>query len=528
MEQKVLITTSGIGNRLGELTKYTNKSLVAVGDKPAISRIIENYPVETRFVITLGYQGEAVKGFLEIAYPMRNFEFVDVDNFDGPGSSLGYSMLQAAELLDEPFIFHASDTLVRQAIPFVTHNWIGGYQGENASEYTSFDCLDSLVTKTHPKGMDKFDYIYIGIAGIFSHEQFWSTLERIYESNPKSSTLNDVQAIQQLIESKHEFRIKLFNEWEDVGNIGALSKARTRYTRELETLAKNDEDIFKLEGKVIKYFSDPVVCSKRIERSRILAPAVPVIESNSKNFYKYSYVEGEIASDKITKDSFASLLDWADSNIWSKEIVGLTQSNFKEICKSFYFDKTQNRLFDFFDKTGLSDVEQSINGTEIPTISELIRALEKEELVEGHESVIHGDFILDNILCKSEGFVAIDWRQDFGGAIHTGDLYYDLAKLNHSLTMNHHMLNSGYFECTASNGNVSVNLERKVNLIGCEAVLERYIKSKGLSFRKVQLLTALIWLNMSPLHSHPLDIFLFHYGKLSLWNTLKSDKNENF
>ena len=40
----VLITTSGIGNRLGNLTKFTNKSLVRVGEKPSISYIIESYP----------------------------------------------------------------------------------------------------------------------------------------------------------------------------------------------------------------------------------------------------------------------------------------------------------------------------------------------------------------------------------------------------------------------------------------------------------------------------------------------------
>ena len=43
-EYKVLITTSGIGSRLGNLTKYTNKCLVRVGKKPTLSYIIESYP----------------------------------------------------------------------------------------------------------------------------------------------------------------------------------------------------------------------------------------------------------------------------------------------------------------------------------------------------------------------------------------------------------------------------------------------------------------------------------------------------
>ena len=44
---RVLITTSGTGSRLENLTKNTNKSLLQVGDKYAICHIIDNYPDDT-------------------------------------------------------------------------------------------------------------------------------------------------------------------------------------------------------------------------------------------------------------------------------------------------------------------------------------------------------------------------------------------------------------------------------------------------------------------------------------------------
>ena len=111
-DYKVLITTSGIGSRLGKLTDFTNKSLVRIGDKPAISHIIEYYPEDTSFVITLGHFGFYVKEFLELAYPNKDFTFIKVDNFEGQGSSLGHSILQAKSELQCPFIFHASDTIL--------------------------------------------------------------------------------------------------------------------------------------------------------------------------------------------------------------------------------------------------------------------------------------------------------------------------------------------------------------------------------------------------------------------------------
>ena len=94
VEHKVLITTSGLGSRLGQLTNYTNKCLIRITDKPAISYIVESYPKNTKFVITLGHYGDHVKQFLQLAYPNHDFTFVEIDKYKGEGSSLGYSILQ--------------------------------------------------------------------------------------------------------------------------------------------------------------------------------------------------------------------------------------------------------------------------------------------------------------------------------------------------------------------------------------------------------------------------------------------------
>ncbi len=85
---KVLLTTSGLGSRLGNLTKFTNKGLVRVGDKPIISHIIESYPIDVEFVVTLGHYGSHVHQYLTLAHPERKIQFVEIDNYMGEGSSL--------------------------------------------------------------------------------------------------------------------------------------------------------------------------------------------------------------------------------------------------------------------------------------------------------------------------------------------------------------------------------------------------------------------------------------------------------
>jgi NDP-sugar pyrophosphorylase family protein len=142
----VLITTSGTGDRLGMLTKYTNKSLVNVGDKYAICHIIENYDQDTEFIITIGYFGNIVKDFLLLAYPKHNFIFIEIDNYVGPGSSLGYSLLKSAAYLQKPFIFHCCDAIIMEQINFdETQNSLCVVKYNSSEQYTNITVDDSLL-----------------------------------------------------------------------------------------------------------------------------------------------------------------------------------------------------------------------------------------------------------------------------------------------------------------------------------------------------------------------------------------------
>ncbi len=90
---KVLITTSGLGSRLNELTEYTNKSLIKIGDKAVLSYIIEKYDNNIEIVITLGYYGNCVKEYLKLAYPERHFTYINIENYKDEGLSTVESIL---------------------------------------------------------------------------------------------------------------------------------------------------------------------------------------------------------------------------------------------------------------------------------------------------------------------------------------------------------------------------------------------------------------------------------------------------
>ena len=167
-EYKVLLTTSGLGSRLGNLTKFTNKSLVRVGDKPAISHIIESYPKDVEFVVTIGHYGSHVKQYLSMAHADRKIQFVEVDNYMGEGSSLLYSISLCEEYLQCPFVFHACDTILPKNyikdIDF-SSNWSIGGSGENSQAYRTLNCVNGKIASINEKGEQNFDYVYIGVSG---------------------------------------------------------------------------------------------------------------------------------------------------------------------------------------------------------------------------------------------------------------------------------------------------------------------------------------------------------------------------
>lgn len=523
--QKVLITTSGIGSRLGDFTNHTNKSLVKVGDKLAISRIIEFYPKMTTFVITLGHFGEHVRDYLTVAYPDRNFQFVEVSNYEGPGSSLGFSMLSAAEYLQEPFIFHASDTLLIGEGTFKTPtgNWIAGSKGTSASQYASLDVSSGMVMNFHDKGMMQYDYLHIGLIGVYDFFDFWTTLREIYESNPNNGSLNDLTVLSKMKSNGTQFRLVEVKNWIDMGNTESLMAARKIVGGQFEVLEKTDESISFVDNSVIKFFSDATIANNRVSRADLLGPLTPKITESKGHFYRYDFVDGELASNRTTPERVKRLLEWAQNNLWNPR-ESLPELEFFAICDEFYRIKTNKRINSFLNKTKFDEGNYQINEIHVPSIFELLKKIDFSWISKGIQSQFHGDFILDNIIETESGFKLIDWRQDFGGMIEVGDQYYDLAKLNHSLVVNHEIVNQNNFEIIINDSNVYCEIFRKHDLVESGKVLREFVELNNLDYKKVQVLTSLIWLNMAPLHHHPFDLFLFNFGKLNLWRVLADEE----
>lgn len=519
---KILITTSGVGRDLGEFTKHANQSLVRLSQKPILAHIIELYPKEIEIVVTLGYFGSLVKEFLELVYPDRKFTFVEVDKYEGLGASQGYSMLCAKEHLQCPFIFHAGDTVVREPVPTpLISNWCGGAKGEVSSNYASFIELDKKIMAFNGKGSADFDYLYIGLAGVKEYQKFWSMLEAMYQQSP-NQPINDLEIYSEMIKQGSEFYSEHFKTWIDIGNIESLNKARKILGDELINLDKAEEATYIFEHSVVKFMAQPQVVKDRVSRANnVLLGLVPKIEGVTEHFYKYKFSVGRLFSRVVTPNDFESFLAWANTHLWQLS-TEVPDSKFKEICMDFYKNKTFKRIEQFYSQTGIKDTALVIDGQEISPLSELLDSVDFDWLSTGRQTNFHGDLILDNIIRTQDAYVLLDWRQNFGGQLTSGDMYYDLAKLNHNLTVNHDMVYQNSFTVKVRGKVVMCDILRSANLVECEKVLHKFILNQGWDLKKVKVLTAIAWLNMAPLHHHPYNFFLYYFGRLALWRALNN------
>jgi aminoglycoside phosphotransferase (APT) family kinase protein len=169
----------------------------------------------------------------------------------------------------------------------------------------------------------------------------------------------------------------------------------------------------------------------------------------------------------------------------------------------------------------MTDTHGIINDIMVPSAGELLDAAEEHLLKNCNPTGFHGDFILDNILVCDNSFTLLDWRQDFGGELESGDMYYDIAKLNHNLVVNHDIINADLFTIDTTTTNVKCDIMRNHRLVECQDALYEIAKIKGLDINKIQILTAIIWINMAPLHENKLSKFLFYFGRYSLHNALR-------
>jgi NDP-sugar pyrophosphorylase family protein len=523
---KVFIPCAGVGARLGEFTENVNKALVSIANKPAISHIIEKFNKETEIVIALGYKGDYIKQFLELAYPDRNFQFVEIDKYQGEGSGLGYTLNKCRKYLQSEFIFISNDTIITDEIPSLQkmnfNNWVGYSDVKGGSKYRSLQInKEGIVKYLYEKSESVDSPAYIGVCGIKDYRTFWSHIDK------NSIITGESYAIQQMLLEGIKFDSIKFN-WYDAGDKDILNSVKEKFKKDGDPniLEKPNESIWFVEDRVIKFSIDQKFISNRVKRCSLLDPYIPQLLDQRDNMYSYKKVNGVVFSEAINVENFKFLLDWL-TVFHQKPLLDVDEESFKSNCFKFYKDKTYSRIEEYFSRFNNIDSDREIiNGIKTPSIKSLLDQLDWDYISSGTPVRFHGDLHFENILVAEKNdtntppLTLLDWRQDFCGDLNFGDIYYDYAKLMHGLIISHDLINDNLYTFNRSSNEIKYDFLRKNVNIDCVSIFEEYIKKQGYDENKVNLMTSLIFLNIAGLHHYPYCHLLFYLGKSSLYRLL--------
>lgn len=533
MNKTVVIPAAGLGSRLGDFTKNYSKAMCTLGKKPIISYIIEKFDNTDEIVILLGYKGDLLKQVVTACYPHKNIRFVNVDNYEGEGSGLGYSLWCGMKYLQKPFIFWSCDT-ISESLNLdeldYSQNWMVGADSNEAyfDNYRHIKVKNHSVIKILPKLIKKEKDIfnYTGIAFIKDYREFWDSYCQSFVENGEAYGLMNLKNIKAYI----------INDWLDTGNRTIFEDAKQVYNSRMEEviLEKPEESIWFIDGHVIKFHINEKFISDRVERFNILLNEaqvnagilLPKIVSSSKNTYVYKRADGEIASKNVNNKMLYDILERFLGNV---DIVTLSDDERKAIYEDFYKKKTVSRIDKYC--SDFSDIDKDgviINGLECKSARNLIETVNWDNLALNgvFTNNYHGDFHLENILVNNGDYVMLDWRQNFGKTM-VGDAYYDIAKMWHSLIVNHAMVKQDLFTIEdISENEVKIDIHRTWIDTECEKALVQYIKdSNRYDIRQAEFLTAVIFLNIAACHVFPYSRFLFNLGKYMINDFYNKNKD---
>lgn len=489
----VVLLTAGIGSRMGKYASVTNKTLLPIRDKAIISHIIEQFPSDTRFIVAGGYKKELVLSYLLLAHPKTNFSFVEVSNFDGPGSGPAHSLSCCKQYINGPFLLIACDAHFEKLNEIPTDKNYVGVAPVNPLDSPAYCNVEldgtrirSIVDKRHcTSGLAVSGAFYIK-----DTETFWNGLSGIELSSGWNA--NEV----------HAFEIP----WVDLGTYDKYQKFYLENSP--YDFSKTDEFLYIVNGRVIKWFKDRQIAFNRVQRADGWDMFPHIDYSDAYGFYSYKFVPGKTLYAHVTPDIFEDFMQWMAFNMWSNYDPKKCLTS--EMCVDFYHTKTMKRLAAFREKYPDFD-PKVINGKEMKIdMDNGLQLVEWDAIfnrdLQQRTAFIHGDLQFDNILHDGEKFKLLDWRQDFAGNLEIGDVYYDIAKLLGGMIIHYDLIKANAFEYHEMYGGSVVNFSMTEHE-GYEPLRDKL--QHMLPDMIIEQIVTLIFLNMAPLHSAPFDKLLY-------------------
>lgn len=435
---------------------------------------------------------------------------------------LGYTIFYAIENIDEPVVINFADTIVMDPIADINGDAFF-YQEDYMSEtWTYFDVESGIVTHIYDKEAINEEIkkkLFVGVFKIINTHDFRECLRNALQQ--KNIKMNSFYHALELYSQKHPMHAVLTNNWFDIGHedkyYNSKLEVRAREFNHITIdknrgiLKKTSDDKDKFIGEIKWYLKLPA--DVEYVRPRIFNYSTSYVEPYvSMEYYAYHTVHELFLYGDLTLQQWIDIFNRIRFVCDDFKRYTVRDANIRPALEEMYLTKTLQRFEKMKkDERFITFFESPIvvNGVRYLPLNEIIIALEKAipEMLYGVDSfnIIHGDLCFANIMVDSNfSFIkVIDPRGKFGTYDIYGDFRYELAKLFHSVDGKYDFIIKDLFDLDYNSEVACINYriqDRKRDFNLYKVFLDTFSAEVGEDLKKIELIEALLFLSMIPLH----------------------------
>lgn len=452
----------------------------------------------------------------------KNTEVVDIPKLDDLAHTVCYGLTDQT-----PVIINFGDTIVMDNI-YNNEPDSFFYTEEYVSEkWTYFTLKDGRLTSIYDKKSEpnklKKGNLFVGVFYLSSPLDFKSCIEKCSFEFSDESVSVFYRALK-LYSTIHPLKAIKTNNWFDIGhadkyfNSKLEVKAREfnhiKIDKNRGILTKTSDDKDKFIGEIKWYLKLPA--DVEYVRPRIFSYSTsysaPYI---SMEYYAYHTVHELFLNGDLDIRQWETIFKRIKFIIDDFKRYRVSDEYIVQALEDMYLNKTLQRFEKLKDDvrfTGFFTDSIVVNGSVYKSLNDIIDIIKEivpEMLYDVKEfNIIHGDLCFANMMVDNNlSFVkVIDPRGKFGKYDIYGDRRYELAKLLHSVDGKYDYIIKDLFEVSHSGNSINYTIMDKNRKFDLYSVfVEVFKEDLGEDLKKIELVEALLFLSMIPLHGESFD-----------------------
>lgn len=443
-------------------------------------------------------------------------------------TDLGHTMYYALEGVDNPVFVNFADTIIMDEGALDVDGDVIYYAEDYVSDtWTFFDDADGKITAIYDKKKrtdDSQKKLFVGLFRITDCKLFRKCLENAFEiQDPTMSTF--YYALYLYSQQKNIATFKV-DGWFDIGHADTYfnSKLEVRarefnhinVDKDRGILRKSSDDKDKFIGEILWYLKLPA----DIEYVRPRIFSYSTAYSNpfvSMEYYAYHTVHELFMYGDLSYNQWVDIFNRIRFVCDDFSRYSVSDDKIKPALEDMYLTKTiqrfdkmkkDERFNEFFNKS------ITVNGVKyksLDEITEILKSIIPEMLYDVDKfSIIHGDLCFANIMVDNNfSFIkVIDPRGKFGTYDIYGDARYELAKLFHSVDGKYDFIIKDFFNVDYDVVDARVDYkitDRRRDYDLYKLFTDVFKNEIGNDLKKIELIEALLFLSMIPLHGESFE-----------------------